>query len=363
MSSHSWSMAMLFASTLAACADDKDASGEGEGEGEGETGDETGDETGTETGIEDCEILISETWPARGDSDFYYRAALEIYFTSRPPGGVTTTLTGPSGELPTSPFWDEDEQALFLTPDEPLEPATDYTLDIHYCYGDPSISFSTSEVGAPVDPDELVGRVYRLMTIEGRFREPLGIGAILGELIGRDPLILVTSADDDSVSMLAGFGADQQNTCIPTTAYTADFTENPAFMGEAVEPVMSEGVTLALPTIIERYGAAFSPDGRYTAGGEVVGQVDARTMARIPDVAALAGCEEGDSDCLCEFIAGTGFAVCEACSDGEPACLPLWVDGLVGVEEDLEIQAVEESNCHPDCDESYDNPDCDTSSW
>lgn len=319
---------------LVACNKDK----------EGESG-ETGEEVS-------CEVQITETDPAGGSSDFYYRGTIQVAFTADGSDGTVTLTDSAGAEVSGSTSWSDDGTVLYFTPSSPLSPSTDYTLSISYCGGEPSVSFRTSEVGAETDSNSLVGKAYSIDLGSANFIEPEGIGTILGELLTQNILVGVTAADDTSIQMIgaiSGEGTEAQDLCTPSIPFPeADFSENPFFeIGPEDTTITVAGYSATIGDL--QISGAFGPDLDYFSGGVLGGVIDTTTLDDIPDLAELASCDGTDDACLCNFIGGTGLATCSECPDGSgPYCLTLLADHIVANEIDGSLEVRTEADIAAD---------------
>jgi len=313
----------------------------------------SGDDTGTPA--ETCEVQISETVPSGGDSSFYYRGSIEVTFTATESEGEVELTDSSGNAVSGESSWDDTGTVLYFTPDDPLSPSTDYKLVIHYCGGDPEVDFRTSEVGTAADTTSMVGKAYTIDLSSARFIEPEGIGSVLGSVLTQSILVGVTAADSSTIQMVGAIsteGTTEQDPCTPSIDFPeADFTGNPYFeIGPQDTTISVAGYTA---TIGDLYiSGAFAPDASYFAGGELGGVVDTTTLDDIPDLADLAGCDGTDDNCLCDFIAGTGFAACSDCPDGSgPYCLTLLADQIVATEIDGSVEVITEDDvaANPTC--------------
>lgn len=317
-----------------------------------------GDDKTGETGEgeeETCEVQISETVPTGGDSDFYYRGTIEVYFTATDSDGEVMLMDSAGTEVSGSTSWSDDGTVLYFTPDSALAPSTDYTLMISYCGGNPEVTFRTSEVGGSVEEDTLVGKAYSIDLGSARFIEPEGIGSVLGELLTQNILVGVTAVGGGTIQMVGAISAEgttTQDTCTPSIPFPeADFSQNPYFeIGPEDTTISVAGYTATIGDL--QISGAFGPDLSYFSGGTLGGVVDTTTLDDIPDLAELAGCDGTSDSCLCDFIAGTGFATCSECPDGSgPYCLTLLADQIVATEIDGTVIEVSEEDiaANPEC--------------
>lgn len=295
---------------------------------------EAGDDTGDTSGTVECTVRVSETVPAQ-DESFYYRGTIEVYFTEADDTATVTLLDSAGGEVSGTSSWDDSGTVLSFEPSSPLSPSSNYTLNISYCYGAPSVTFSTSELGAEAEVDELAGKAYTIDLASATFVEPAGIGGLIGDLLEQNILVGVVSADSSSLSMIGAIsvtGTTEQDTCTPSIDFPeADFSENPFFsVGPEDTTIAVAGYSATIRGL--EISGAFAPDLSYFGGGKLAGTIDSRDLLTIPDLLELTGCDGTDDACLCDFIGGTGLATCSACSDGEDLCLKLLAKDIVAEE-------------------------------
>lgn len=327
---------MLSALTLVGCGKDK------------ETTNDTGD-----TVEPTCTVEISETVPAQ-DESFYYRGTIEVYFTEAD-DTATVTLTDASGaEVAGSTTWSDDATVLYFAPSSPLAASSNYTLAIDYCGGAPSVSFSTSELGAEASTADLNGKAYTIDLASARFIEPAGIGSLIGDLLEQNILVGVVDASDTSLSMIGAIsvaGTTEQDTCTPSIDFPeADFSGNPFFsVGPEDTTIAVAGYSATIRGL--EISGAFAPDLSYFGGGKLAGTIDSRDLLTIPDLLELTGCDGTVDSCLCDFISGTGLATCSACSDGTDLCLTLLADQIVAEEisGSLVVRTEAEVDADPEC--------------
>lgn len=295
----------LFPLLLTACPADKDSA---------DTAGGTGNPDGT------CEIEVDETIPADGAVDAYYRGWIEFHLDDPDPTATIET------DIPGTQDTNEDGDVIYWIPSEPLAPSTAYTATLHYCGGDPEISFTTSSLGTAVAPEDLLERTYALDLQGARIVEPDGIGSVLTSQLTQQILVGVQTADATSIQMIGAIGAEGsdppvQGYCDPTIPFpAADFDGNPFF---SIGP---EDTTLSVAGYDIEIGqleitGTFAPDGSYFGGGTLSGTIDTRPLAPLLD-------ESGDPNAICELAINFG-AECQACpSDNEPYCLTLVADQI-----------------------------------
>lgn len=277
---------------------------------------------------------VEETFPQNG-STAYYRTTVEARLDDAD-SGATLTVEGVTGSV------EIVEENVIFTPDSPLDPSTEYTATVTYTGDDGNacpveFSFTTSEVGAAIDDASLAGRTYDLDLASGRFVQPEGVGALLGEYLGDVTLFLsVQSATATSIQMVGALADDTgtaQDVCSPTISFPeADFGANPYFEVNAegsTTTISVEGLDIAIDDLL--VSGAFAPDGTYISGGVLAGKIDTRPLVPLVD-------ENGADDAICELAAGIGIS-CEDCGNGEVFCLSLYVDNLSAAEVNTTVTA------------------------
>jgi hypothetical protein len=313
---------------------------------EGDTSCETDSETG------DCDNSVDETFPADGETAAYYRGTIEVKFDDRE-DDATFTVTDAGGTAVNGTFeWSGD--TLVMTPSAALMPSTTYTIAIDYSCGNPTTTFTTSEVGGAVQNDAVLGNTYALALNSGRFVEPEGIGSILEDFIEQDVLIGVLSANPTEIEMVGAIaeeGSDPpgQAECDPTIPFpTADFASNPFFeIGPETTTLSVAGYTVTIDDLL--ISGSFAPDGSYIAGAVLAGTIDTRPL--VPLLDSNADCSDDaprccdtdvdpecnpdndvdgccDEDQICDLAFQIGVE-CIACSgDNQNFCLSLYVDSM-----------------------------------
>ncbi len=292
------------------------------GDDEGSTTPDSGTTDGTGGG---CANTISETFPADGDTDAFYRTNVEFTLLTAE-ASATIAVSGPGGDIAGSTV--ADGNSVVWTPTAALDPSTEYTATLSFSCDPASVSFTTSDVGTPAATSDINGSVYSLPLTEGRFVEPPGIGEIIGGLIAVTVLI-ETELAGSNLNMLGALALETdtnaQDMCTETIDFpaAADFSENPYFSVGPDDTVISvAGFEVAIDDLA--ISGAFSPSGDRIAGAALSGSIDTRPL--VPLVAEGAG----DSG-VCDLVAGFGIS-CIDCSDGTGAyCLALVVEDMTAM--------------------------------
>ncbi|MBN2798304.1 MAG: Ig-like domain-containing protein [Deltaproteobacteria bacterium] len=281
-----------------------------------------------ETGIPEdtavtCDISVASTFPAADATGVYYRTTVEATF-SEVDDTATMTVTGPDGEVAGTTMW--IDETLVFTPNAPLAASTSYTMNIHFSCGDPTVSFTTSEVGTALEASALLEKTYNLDLASGRFIKPEGVGSILGQYMADTVILLgVQGSDATTINMMGAMGVDgadpaEQDACVPTIPFpVADFTANPYFeVGPETTTLTVSSYSVTIEDLF--VSGAFAPDGSYIAGATLAGIIDTRPLVPLVD-------PEGAPGTICDLAGAMGIS-CEECGDGEPYCLSIEVDSM-----------------------------------
>ena len=335
-------LAAVGALSLVACSGDKgdSAAGEGEGEGEGE-----------------CSIPFTHANPAAGQSDWYYKAALEVELSEADATAAITVTDAGGAAVDGSVSFSEDGATAYFTPSADLAPSTQYTLDVSVCSGDGggSIGFSTSDLGTPLTCD-LSGDTFRVNLADARFLKPAGVAALLLDALEDDIMVGVQTMGDTELEMLGalsdGLGGGQ-NLCYPSIPFPPASFDDPAFLvGPADTTLNVAGVELEISNLA--ISGAFASDCSYFGGGELSGELDARVLG--PLLGDLL--DVTDPDEICGLLVTFGVT-CGACgSDGEPYCADILADQIEASNAAITLSCVSLEECHPSCPTSGDNPEC-----
>ena len=289
-----------------------------------------------------CDISISETRPANGAQDAYYRAPVEFQLSEPDPTAiVVANFDGVQSAR-------RDGRIVVYTPTIPLEPETDYTAGLEYCHGTPEIEFTTSAMGQPLeDPAALVGNLYSIDMFDARFLAGKEVAEAAATLFDRRLLASVTAVDGDWLHLRIGKASEtesnSQDFCARTVELpAANFTNTPWFHLNANE-VDFNAYASELSLLQFQLSGTFSTDGSTLGGISMQTFIDAR------DVADLVTGQTADS--LCEIV-GNLYIACEPCpTDGHSYCFALTFDSLAATLTDGELESVAEARSDPRCEE------------
>jgi hypothetical protein len=310
-----------------------------------------------------CGVEVETTFPADQTPNAYYRSAIEWQLSDADATAVASLTDSSGAAVAGTSTVDPDTDVVYFTPSEALASGATYTASLSFCAGNPSISFTTSELGGAVDEASLVGMAYEVNLNDARFIEPAGVADLLLSQLENSIIIGVDAVTPGSsiqmIGAISGDGVSTQDYCTPTIDFPeASFTESPYFsIGPKDTDLTVAGVTLTISQLV--LNGTFAPDGSYIGGAELSGELDARVLA--PVLGDLI--EESDPDYVCDLVAGFGVS-CEACSsDGELYCISVLADSITATQQTESVQEVAEEDCHPECAASYKNKECDTSGW
>jgi hypothetical protein len=292
-----------------------------------------------------CDTTVTP-YPMVNQEGVYYRTPIEAAFLPERDPTATIRVEGVEG----SPSWRGN--TLIFTPDAPLAPSTTYTATVTHACAPPegaSWSFTTSDVGAPVDPSTLIGSAYVADLRYGRVVQPEGGGSLLQTYLTSPLLVGITSADAERLDVLAALGSEadddppRQDTCKPTVPFgPAAFTENPIFeSGPAAAPLSLEFAVFekSVPFSGATFSGAFAPGGDYLAAAELRGELDLVNR-------------QIDGDSACGLLERVGIA-CQPCrhSSGD-SCVELHVDNLFAEPLSAPLEAIptqEQACARPEC--------------
>lgn len=275
----------------------------------------------TDTDGEGCDVQIDETIPVTGAIDADYRSSIEFHLSD--PDPTATASSSVAGQS----WRNADNDVVYFTPDAPLSPSTPYTVDLTYCGGTASISFTTSALGTSISDPEgtLKDKTYELLLSDARIVEPDGIGSVLSSYLTQAILVGVVSVDTE-IQMMGAIGVEDatpamQDYCDPTIPFpSADFSEQPFFqIGPETTTLSVAGYNITIEDLA--ISGTFASDGTYFGGGELSGTIDTRPLDPLLS-------ETGEEGAICDLAVSFG-AACEACpSDGELFCLTLVADQI-----------------------------------
>jgi hypothetical protein len=313
-----------------------------------------------------CESIARTLSPASaGLTNFFYRDDI-VFSVTDGADTATISLTDSSGVSIEGETWVDDRVAadeplrVVFTPTDALHANTAYSATLAYCAGNPTVDFTTSELGTPIDGLERIsGAVFSMDMSAAKVVQPSGVAQVLLTLLDNDLALRVDGATDDTLDIaVASVRVDDglQDTCTPTLDFSmpGNFAQAPAFeVGPIDVPFDLAGNTVMLYDA--HSSATFASNGTHFAGGRMSGAVDARDV-----VVALAGqgvLPSENPEALCDLL-GDHSLGCSPCRDGEEYCLYLEVADIQGEKTEVYIEDIDSVDCHADCEDSCENETC-----
>lgn len=255
---------------------------------------------------------------------------------------------------------DDTDDGRDVDPDEPPETADPgETAEPVETGGDdePDDTGAEDDTGEP-DPGEehdaassFEGRTWRIDLSAAVWDEPSGLGDVLVGAIESPILLQVWAASDSALDVVGAVAdwddvdgdgdRDEQDPCALTLDLSGSAFTNPGFeIGPSTLSIIVDGIPMSLEdtTIM----GAFEPGGA-SFDAELEGMMDTRPLAAWLD-------PEGSDDAACELLASLAYGHCETCpSDGEPYCVPVHFDEMLGVEVSMEILEITEDTLPAFC--------------
>lgn len=271
-----------------------------------------------------CVGSVLTTAPTAGTLDWYWRDAPHIGVSSDQQTAYTVRLLTASGsEVPHEIVWDEAALAMAVEQNQPLEPSSDYTLEIDACGVLTEIPFTTSAYGETLvgGPESMLDRTWAVNLSDATWIEPAGFGAILSLYFDRPLLLGTQSADGSTIDFLGaqGYYDRDGNTKQIMSQYTWEYPPA-AFDESPFVRVTADVVTIKLGDAgIDLWNFAlegtFSADGSTLGGGRASGLGDTRNLGPILELGEEPGA-------VCDLVSGMGIT-CIPCPDDQPYCLTL----------------------------------------
>lgn len=290
----------------------------------GDTDTSTDTDTDTDTDVP-CETVAIATTPEDGTTDFYYRDALGVTFSDDASGATIQLLDGAGAEVATTVTWGDGNFQAEVTPVEPLDGNTAYSLHIEVCSYSGDVLFTTSEYGTELAESAagLVGNTYVLDLSKADILQPEGLGYLLAAYLTEPILLGVDHADESLIGMVGAQGYKKNDGTykqVGTDVWIfpdADFTSAPYFAASTPE-ISIDYSDVAIPIESFSLAGTFAADGSKIGGGWASGLGDTRNMGPLLELG-------DDPGAVCDLITALGLS-CETCADGEPYCVFLEVE-------------------------------------
>jgi hypothetical protein len=270
--------------------------------------------------------VILPTTPNDGALDVFYDTSIRATLTVADPLAFIQ-LTDTAGIVPGTTGTDAND--VWFEPTNSLASGTDYEWTITHACGDATQTFTTSEVGPPTTPTDLIDKTYLIDGSSGTWVQPLGIGPLLQQQ-GSDMFLKVVDANATELTLRGATGdvlsaTPAQEMCATTgDVEGVNFAANPWFDAEI------DDAQLYAPIDDLIISGAFSPDGTYIQGIRVEGTMDTRPLVPLLDPL-------GDDDLVCDLVATFGVS-CIVCPDGSgDYCLDVLIEDMVADESTVNI--------------------------
>ena len=303
-----------------------------------DTDDTDTDDTGP---IAPCNNSVVEVLPNDGAIDIYYRTSVTTEWSFEDPS-ISVDLSSSAGLVAGTTTWDGVE--LTFQPAAPLEPLSNYTLELNYEHCTETSTFTTSEVGTPVTTTCPTDSTYLLDLSTGDWVEPIGLGALLQQTVTAGLVVEIESTTSSTLDAMIGTSEGTypatQNLCVPTADGSGDFSANPYVKIDATA-VEYEYDDIPLTLHDFTMTGAFSPTCDYLQGAQVTALFDTRGLVPMID-------PKGDADAICQLVASFGLS-CIACPTGVgDYCLDIRIENIDGHEIPLNVKSRSESDIASD---------------
>ena len=287
-----------------------------------------------------CGTTIVATYPVDGSTNFYYRDAVEFYLSDADPTAVVDT------EIAGEQYTSEDGKTILFVPDQALDPLTEYEIGLDFCHGNPSISFTTSELGSEIASfNEIEGNTYVFHLEAARYTAGGEVAAALLAIFNKDILIQILEINTASIAMRGAVGESiggvvEQDICYRTIDLEELGVDSADFYYEDAELVMDFYHT-ELSFLNLLLSGTFAPDGTWIGGVSLFANVDVRGLSETLGL--------GTADDICTY-ANELDSPCQPCSnDDEEYCIYIAAEKISATAIDLDLERIEENNSFEEC--------------
>jgi len=287
---------------------------------------------------ETCLSRYVSSSPEGGELSWYWRDRPYLLVATDNQSAYDAWLVDEDGNrLDTDMVWDDGGLGFTLEWDGYLRPSTEYTLWRSDCAVTESLTFTTSDLGAPLEDGAaaLVGTTYRLDLVNATWVEPGALSTLLALYFTTPVLLGVQYADSANLDLLGApgevddFGKVEQQEGAATWDFPIQpFDQQPYFEAEVDEITLDYTAgsdELAIPVQDFLFVGTISPDGSTLGGGEISGLADTRDLGVVLN--------DDDDDAICEYAESLGVS-CVPCADLLPYCLRIVGEDVQGVRVD-----------------------------
>ena len=295
---------------------------------------------------ETCSFGVSLVEPADGALDEYYRRTIRVTLDEDDTDWSVSVLDADGNAVSTAPV-ESTANHIALLPE--LQPNSQYTVQIDYCGGQTTTSFTTSDVGTPIDETTLDGSVFIVDLNSPSILKPENVDESVLSVFDTFTAGVRLDYANDIMRMTAALMLDEdtQDSCSRTLTFPFDVAwDNPTLsFGKDRFSFPWEDQEVEINNLAG--SGTILPDMSGFEGMRVRGWIDVRELNGI-----LPGFEDAEDDEICDLAAGLGL-ICEPCGGQTdlPYCITISFEDMVGTitaAELLDITA-EDVAQNPDC--------------
>ena len=275
------------------------------------------DSNDNETAGPTCDVTYSVSIH-EGDIDVPGNAPVVVTLSEADDTASITSAV--AGTTVTSP----DGLTLTWTPDAPLDPVTDVTVDIATCAGGTSIHYTTADIGGPIDSIvDLTATGFLVDLATGTVVKPTSGDALFTMLssAGTSLVLGITEASQSALDFRLAMAAEGAQDLCSRTLDLPGGTLDRGWFGFGPAPAVFYVYDNTVHLEDLAFGGAIRVDGSGIDAAWVRGWVGVEPLANTY--------AEGDIDEACRFFSNLG-APCEPCPQSDGQCLALEVTGLSG---------------------------------
>ena len=290
-----------------------------------------------------CETTVNQVKPLDGANGHYYLDPV-VFKLSEPDSTASV-----EAEFDGEPTVSEDGLTITYMPDAPLAPSTPYAVTLNYCLGAPTVSFTTSHYGSPLEAStELEGATFTLSFTGGEMLIGENAGELMNAIFRWPIMVQILDVDGPYLNVLAGIGLEdvepvEQNTCARTIEMNQIPTSELPYVSGRVED-----------STFGAYGGeirfeSFDFDTTISADGQTIGGMRYEAVFGVEEIVTLLP-DFGDVDSLCTLASNLDIP-CEACpSNTALSCIRVSSHHIEGMRVDNNLVPITEPGTHEDCD-------------
>ena len=337
----------LVSDAAGSCVDENDAdeTAPDANDGEGEDTDVNDDDDGND---DSCTVELDSTSPADGDAGVYWRDAI-VFSLDGPDETATVSVIDGNGAAVSGDL-ENDDGLVTWTALNGLTPSSEHTATVAWCGGEEAVSFTTSDLGAPLETD-IDGNAYLIDLGSATLVEPAGLGAFLDGALDIQLLVSVAVVGSELDFIGAATEADtlEQDECAPTFGFERiDFSAEPFFEAGPIDlPVDILDTSLTLWGMY--LSGTFEADGGGMSAMGLEGALDIRELG--PAFGDLTGglIDLSDPDTACGTIGLFGVS-CQSCPSGDgDYCIGVDLDDIEADLTDSTVVPIELEDISEEC--------------